>query len=182
MTVSKLAIAAMTLGVAAAAAPAGAAVVTFATFSAPTTIDNFRLVNSGNSSSRTRTTDATLYTTATGTATTPGAALVRFSFTQPFISNFIDNVTAAFTYNATIARGTPASVLTGQGFTELAQSGITGSFSFLTTSAITISGPHYTTHTFAAGSNLLSGTFTNATLIGSGSSAGTTSSTESGRS
>ena len=107
MHVSKLAMAAMTLGIAAGAVPAGAAVVTFATFSDPTTVDNFRLVNSGNSSAPSRTTDATLYSTTTGRTTVPGAALVRFSFTQPFIDGFVDNVTAAFTYNATIARGTP---------------------------------------------------------------------------
>ena len=168
---------ATTFGVAVAGAvPASAVVVTFATFSDPTTIDNFRLVNSGNSSSPTRTTDAVLYTTATGSATTPGAALVRFSFTQPLISDFVSNVTAAFTYNATIARGTPAAT----SFGDVVQQGITGSFSFLTTSAITVTGPNFVTHTYAAGSNLLSGTFTNATLFGSGSSAATTSSTASG--
>ncbi|MBV8973075.1 MAG: hypothetical protein JO290_12380, partial [Sphingomonadaceae bacterium] len=47
-----------------AAAPASAVVVTFATFSAPTTAHNFRFVNSGNSSARTRTTDAVIYTTS----------------------------------------------------------------------------------------------------------------------
>ncbi len=153
-------------------APANAAVVTFASFSDPTTVDNFRFVNAGNSSSKGRTADATLYSTATGNGG-PGAAVVRFSFTQPLISDFVKNVNALFTYNATIARGTPA---TFDG-TNYQQGGIAGSFSFLTTSAITISGPHFVTHTYAAGSNLLSGTFTKSVLFGAGSSATTSSST-----
>lgn len=158
------------------AAPASAVVVTFATFSALNTTKNFRLVNSGNSSAASRTTDATLFTTATGTSTVPGSVIVKFSFLQPQLNAFVNNANASFTYNATVARNTPATTFGGQLF----QSGITGSFSFLSTTAITVSGPGFVTHTYAAGSNLLSGSFTNATLNGSGSSAGTTSSTASG--
>lgn len=158
------------------AAPASAVVVTFATFSALDTSKNFRLVNSGNSSAANRTTDATLYTTSSGTSTAPGSVIVRFSFLQPQLNAFVNNANAAFTYNATIARGTPTTTFAGQLF----QSGITGSFSFLSTTAITVSGPGFVTHTYAAGSNLLSGSFTNATLNGVGSSAGTSSSTASG--
>ena len=54
---------------------------------------------------------------------------------------------------------------------------ITGSFSFISTTAITVTGPNFVTHTYAAGSNLLSGTFTNSTLFGGASSASTSSST-----
>jgi hypothetical protein len=178
MNTLKLTALATAFGVAAigAAAPASAVVVTFATFSDPTTASNFRLANSGSSASLSRMTDAVLYSTSSATATGPGVALVRFSFTQPFLSDFVTNVTAAFTYNATIARGTPAVAAFG----GIVQQGITGSFSFLTTTAITVTGPHFVTHTYQAGSNLLSGTFTNATLFGQGSSAGTSSSTAGG--
>ncbi len=89
-----------------AAAPASAAVETFASFSDATPADNFRFVNSGNSANRT--TDAVLYSTATGSTTRPGAAPVRFSFTEPYISTFFTDIPALFTYNATIAKGTPA--------------------------------------------------------------------------
>ncbi len=86
------------------------------------------------------------------------------------------NINAKFTYNATITRGTPAVTAFG----SLVQQGISGSFSFLTLSAITVGGPNFIPHTYAAGSNLLSGTFTKSTLFGSGSSASTNSSTASG--
>ena len=162
--------------VAVSAAPASAVVTTFATFSAPNTVRNFRLVNSGNSSNASRTTDAVVYSTATGTANTPGAALVRFSFLQPLISDYVSNVSALFTYNAVIARGTAA---TTSG-SSLNQTITSGSFSFVTTSAITVGGPNFTPHTYAAGSNLLSGTFTSSTLFGQGSSASTSSSTLAG--
>lgn len=159
-----------------AAAPASAVVTTFATFSAPTSDANFRFVNSGNSSSLTRTTDATLYTTTTPTGTKPGAVTVRFSFLQPQFAAYVTNINAKYTYNASIKRGTPAVAAFG----GLVQQGINGSFSFLTTTAITLSGPFFVPHTFAAGSNLLSGTFSSSTLFGAGSSASTSSSTLAG--
>ncbi len=153
--------------------PASAAITTFATFSAPTSAFNFRFVNSGNGTGASRTTDAVLYSTSTTGGTAPGAALVRFSFLQPEFAGFVTNVNARFTYNATVARGTPAVAAFG----GLVQQGINGSFSFVTTSAITVAGPFFVPHTYAAGSNLLSGTFTSATLFGSGSSAATSGST-----
>ncbi len=176
MITTKLIAAAAISAVAIGAAPAGAAVITFATFSAPTSAHNFRLVNSGNSSSASRTTDAVLYSTSTANGNAPGAALVRFSFLQPFLTDFVSNVTAAFTYNATIHRGTSAFV----NGSNIEQDGITGSFSFISTTAITVTGPHFIPHTYAAGSNLLSGTFTNAILFGGGASAATSASTENG--
>ncbi|MBV9097214.1 MAG: PEP-CTERM sorting domain-containing protein, partial [Frankiaceae bacterium] len=57
------------------------------------------------------------------------------------------------------------------------QRGIAGSFSFISTSAITVTGPHFIPHTYAAGSNLLSGSFSSSVLFGAGSSASTNSST-----
>lgn len=173
---------ALKLGIAAAAfggaimasVPAAAVVETFATFSAPTGVKNFRLVNSGNSASRA--TDGVLYSTTSGTSKVAGATTVQFSFLQPFISDFVTNVAAAFTYNATIAKGTPAMTAFG----GIVQQGISGGFSFVTLHSITVTGPHFVTHTYAAGSNLLSGTFTNETLFGSGSSASADSSSASG--
>lgn len=165
MRAFNVALAASAVAVAAIAAPASAVITTFATFSAPTSAANVYFANSGNSVNRT--TDATFFTTTTKTSKTPGAVAVRFSFLQTLIAPFVDNVTAAFTLNASIAKGTPAVGSTAAGFT---QSGLTGSFSFLSTSAITVSGPSFTTHTYAAGSNLLSGVFTSSRVTGSGSS------------
>lgn len=153
------------LAVAALAGPAGAVVTTFATFSDPTSVNDFRFVNSGNANSRT--TDATLYSTASGTSPTKGATLVKFSFLQPQLSNYVTNVDAKFLYSATIPRGTPALDVFG----DLAQLGISGSFSFMSTHAITVTGPDFVTHTYAAGSDLLSGVFTDSALLGLGSTA-----------
>ncbi len=168
MTLSKSLLAlAMTAATAGAiSTPAAAVVVTFATFSATTSANNFRLVNSGNNAART--TDATVYSTATGTATTPGSAPVKFSFLIPQLAPFITDVNALYTLSGSIAKNSPVS---SSGF--FIQSGYSGSFSFLTTSAITISGPGFITHTYAAGSNLLSGTFSNGNIVGTiGSTSG----------
>ncbi len=154
--------------------PASAVVTTFATFSAVNSLKDFRLVNVGNSA--TRAVDGMLYTTSTPNATTPGSVVVKFSFLQPQLNKYINNYNATFTYMASVAKNTPAQNVAG----GVAQTGISGSFSFLTTSAITVSGPDFITHTYAAGSNLLSGTFSSSTLFGSGSSAATSSSTTSG--
>lgn len=158
------------------AGPAAAVVVTFATFSAPTTAHNFHLQNAGNSSSPSRTLDAALFSTTTANSSTPGSAIVRFSFLQAQFAPYVTNINASFTYYATIARGTPVQSVFG----NYLQQGINGSFSFLTTTAITVGGPDFVPHTYAAGSNLLSGTFTSAILFGVGSSASTDSSTQGG--
>lgn len=150
------------VGLAVASTPASAVVTTFATFTTPGNARDFSLVNSGNATGPSRATDAILYSTSTPTATQPGAASVRFSFLQPFLSDFVTNVTAAFTYNATIKRGTPAIQFGGFTF----QDGIAGSFAFLSTSAITVTGPRFVPHTYAAGSTLLAGTFSDSTLFG----------------
>lgn len=157
-------------------APASAVVLTFATFSAPTTAKNFSFVNSGNSTAVSRVNDAVLYTISSPTSNQPGSVIVQFSFLQSALAAYFTNVDAKFTYNAAIAKGTPAV----SAFGGLAQQGMSGTFSFLTTSAITVGGPNFAPHTFAAGSNLLSGTFSSSTLFGSGSSAATSSSTQGG--
>lgn len=148
------------------ATPAAAVVETFATYSAATSARNVRFVNVGNSASRTR--DATMYTTSTGTSNVPGAAAVKFSFLIPSLSTFVTGVDALYTLNVDVAKN---SAVNASGV--FVQGGLTGSFSFITTQAITLTGPLFETVTFAAGSNLLSGVFTAGNLIGNiGSSAG----------
>ncbi len=150
----------------AAASPASAVVTTFATYSAKGGA-NIRFVNSGNSTQRT--TDATFYTTKTPTATTPGGVLVDFSFLQPQLAPYFTNITAIYTLNGSVAKNTAP--IASSGF--FIQSGVSGSFSFLTTTAITVGGPNFVPHTYAAGSNLLSGTFNSGNIVGTiGSSAG----------
>lgn len=146
-------------------APSHAVITTFAAFSPTNTARNLRWVKTG-------TNGGVLYTTATGTATVPGAVNVKFTFLQPALNVYINDVTAKFSLNATTA-GDPATLSAG----NLTQNIDSGSFSFVTTSAITI-GSHF----FAAGSNLLSGTFTNAALFGQngGSSGSFSGSTDGG--
>lgn len=142
------------------AAPAAAVVTTFATFSAVGGT-NVRYVNSGASAART--TDATYYTTATPTSTSVGAVLVDFSFINSALAPSVNSISALYTLNATIAKNTPALVLG----TSYIQPGLSGTFSFLTTSDITVSGPGLVTTFYAAGSNLLSGTFSGGSIIAS---------------
>ncbi len=171
MNISKLAVAVAAIGFG--AAPAAAVVTTFATFSAPTSSANLRFVNSGNGS--TRTSDGSLYTIASATGTAPAGVAVRFSFLQSaFVTQpAVQNVTARFTLNATVAKNTPALKATLGGSTIFDQGGLSGSFSFVTTSAITVTGPNFVTHAYAAGANLLTGVFTGADLTGKiGGSAG----------
>lgn len=141
-----------------ATAPAAAVVQTFATFSASTLAKNYRLVNSGNSAHRTE--DATVYTTSTGNSG-PGAAKVKFSYLIPALTPFVTDVDALYTLNGTIAKNSPIAAIG-----PFDQTGFSGTFSFLTTTAITVSGPGFITHTYAAGSNLLSGVFSGGTIVG----------------
>ena len=150
---------------AAAATPASAVVQTFAVWSARAGA-NVRYVNSGTSAART--TDAIFHSTASSTANTPGAVSVNFSFLQPKLAPFVTNVTALYTLNGQFAKNSPVSASGA-----FSQSGFSGTFSFISTSAITVSGPGLITTTYAAGSNLLSGSFSGGTLLGTiGGSAG----------
>ena len=130
-----------------ASAPAHAVITTFATFSALTT-DNFYFKNalSNNKSS-----SASLYSIATPTSTVPGSVLVKFSFiNEPVaLDTAVNGVKAKFTYNGAVTNTGAVSL---GGF--LIQPGVSGSFSFLTTTPITVG-----THVYATGSNLLSATF-----------------------
>jgi hypothetical protein len=143
-----------------AATPAAAVLTTFATYSAIGGA-NIRFVNSGASAGRT--TDATYYTTATPTATTRGAALVNFSFINSPIAPSVNNVSARYTLDAVVAKNSPL-VIAG---TTYIQPGISGTFSFLSTAPIVVSGPGLITTVYPTGSNLLSGSFSASSLIGS---------------
>lgn len=162
-------LAAAAISVAALAAPASATVVTFASFNPIGNTANFRWVISTNNNAGNFSRNATFYTTATANGNAPGTRNVNFSFLQPAIAPYATNITAAFTMNGTVTN----TIATVSGST-ISQSNVNGSFSFISTSAITIGST-----TFAAGSNLLSGTFTTAELSGTrnGTSAGLTGST-----
>ena len=137
------------------AAPAHAAITPFGDYSQLAgNKANVYFKNDGTNGSNG--TGGSLYTIATNNSTTPGTRNVSFSFLQPAIAPFVTNAIAAFTLNASVA-ATPAQ--TSGSF--LIQPGIAGSFSFVTTSAITIGAT-----TYAIGSNLLSATFSQAAIFG----------------
>ena len=139
-----------------AAVPASAVITPFANYQAIGTGANLYWKNTGGRNDGSTGTDGSLYTIAANNSRVPGSTLVNFSFLQPSIAPYVTNVTANFTLNASVVNS-PAT-LTG-GF--LLEQGISGNFSFVTTSAITIN-----SHVFAAGSNLLSGVFTPAAIFG----------------
>lgn len=149
------------------ATPAAAIVETFATFSALSPAFNLRYASSGNSG--TRTTDATIFSvTGQGNSAPPATTLVRFSFLQPALAAYVTNVTAAFTLNAAVAANSPAVPSSNVPGTPFAQPNISGSMSFLTTSAITVGAPNFNPFVYAAGSNLLTvTTFSGADITGS---------------
>lgn len=136
------------------ATPAAAESYTFAQYQTLAGGSNLYWKNSGSNGASG--TSADFYTIADASKKVPGSRDVSFSFLQPSISPYVTNVTAAFTLSATVT-ATPA-MLAGS---TLIQENITGSFSFVTTTAMTV-GSNF----FAAGSNLLSGTFSSATVSG----------------
>lgn len=139
----------------AATSPAQAVITTFADYSALAgSTANIYWKNSGTNGSNG--TGGSIYTIASNGATAPGTRNVSFSFLQTSIAPFVTNAVAAFTLNASVAN-TPANLSSG----FLIQPDIAGSFSFKSTTAITIGAT-----TYAAGSNLLSGTFSQATIFG----------------
>lgn len=154
------------------AAPAAAVITTFAQYQAIGVKGQTYFKNNGTTASNGS--GGAIYTTSTPTSTTPGSRLVNFSFLQPSIAPFVTNVTASYTLFASVANA-PAQL--NGGF--LVQPGLSGSFSFLTTSAIVIGGTSY-----AAGSNLLTGVFTQAAIFGpvNGTSGSLSASTSGGSS
>lgn len=103
---------------------------------------------------------ATIYTTATGTATTAGAAAVRFSFLdEPSLSGFAD-LPAAFTLNATVTHS--AALYDNVTYT---QKNINGTFKFVYAGPTAIINGY---NLVQNSSVLFSGTFNNAWIQGSG--------------
>ena len=140
-----------------AATPASAVVISFATFS--DTASNLRWVNSDGAADTGS--GGSLFSITTPSSAGVGSTSVNFSFINVGIAADVTNVTASFTLNASAPTGNPATTVGP----FLKQGGIGGSFSFITTSAIFIP----STGTFyAAGSNLLSGTFGGASILALG--------------
>lgn len=153
-----VALGAATLGI---SVPAQAAIITFATM-APLTADNLYFKNAAADG---KSANASMFSIATPTATTAGSALVGFSFINlnSQLTSAVSNVHALFTFNGSVLN-TPATALSG----FLIQPGINGSFSLVTTSAITVGST-----TYASGSNLLSAIFTDVSFSGrSGATSG----------
>jgi hypothetical protein len=134
--------------------PAAAAVTTFAQYSTVGLGANIMWKNNGTTS--VNGTGGSIYTISSAASNVPGSHLTSFSFLQPSISPFVTNVPAAFTLNATVLAS--PTLLAG---TFLIQQGISGTFSFKTTTALVVG-----VTTFAAGSNLLSGSFNQAAIVG----------------
>ncbi len=149
----------------AAASPAAAVVTTFASFNASSTGNVFWLNNGtgGNATNyRANGTGGTISTTNSAIGVRPSQAVpggvgVTFSFLNS-LSAFVTNVPAIFTLSATVVN-TPATSMMGF---EIQQN-IAGSFSFISANAITLGST-----TYAAGSNLLSGTFDQSAIFGQG--------------
>lgn len=139
------------------AGSAQAVIVTFASFDA---IDgsNLRWVNNGVADSGS---GGSLFSIGSTGGVVPAARNVTFSFLNVGLAPEVTNVNALFTLTASAPSGNPASSLSS----FLLQDGIAGTFSFVSTSAIFIGS---TNTTFAAGSNLLSGSFGGASILGRG--------------
>lgn len=141
-----------------AAGPAHAVQSLFATFTAVGATRNVRLVNNGsgapdNASSGS---SASLYSTTTGSSNSFGVANTRFSFLQGPLAAAVSSLPAWFELNASLIN-TPASVAGG----DILQGGVSGYFRFTSQGQVVVG-----TTTHAAGTELLRGDFTLATLTG----------------
>ena len=154
------------------ATAANAVITTFAQFSAGNAARNVRWVNSGTTKTSTANntssgTGGWFYSTSSATANAPGISAVNFEFLQPALAS-LGIISANFFMDVTVAPPAPATTVGAFKIQNVA----TGSFSFTSTSAYTVGAT-----TYAAGSNLLTGTFSNSTIFGtstSGSFSGTT--------
>jgi hypothetical protein len=152
MVSTKLAMGAI-LGMAMFAALPAKAASTFASFQSIGNDANFYWKNSGST--------ASLYTIASDGSTTPGSALISFSYLVPGLTG-VANVTALFT----LAASTSAPAIDDGSY--IYNDTISGNFSIKSAASFTVAG-----HTFGAGTNLLSAYFDNAEVDGTtGSTAG----------
>lgn len=146
----RLALASLVAMVGLSAMPAQAALTSFANFTGVDANPGIRFQNSAvdNVSG----TGGSLYT-IDNVSNGPGSRIVSFSFLPSAIAG-ISNVNATFTLSAATASAAQTGLF-------LVQPNLTGSFSFLSTGAITAGGINY-----AAGANLLSGTFNDVSISG----------------
>ena len=144
------------------ATTANAAISTFAQFSASSNARNVRWLRNG-------ATSGSIYSTSTGTSASPGAALVRFEFLQPELAS-IGVVSSRFNLFGSSVNA-PAT-FSSPNYTQVVQS---GTFSFTNTTGFSFRNVF-----FAAGSNLLSGTFTDADIFGGGTSGSITDDSNTG--
>lgn len=163
------------------AAPASAVVTTFASFNAATA-GNMIWQNNGTGSSnntwRSNGFGGTFFTTTSAQSVAPRLAVpggvgVTFTYLNS-LNSFINNLPAVFTLAGTIANS-PATTFGGFKFQQNIASTI--NFSFISAQNVIIQNT-----TFLAGANLLSGSFTQGTIVGSsnGTSGGFSSSTGGG--
>lgn len=136
-----------------AVAPSSAAVVDFGQFSSIGNTRNFRWIGNGS--------NATFYTTSTASATSAGVTRVSFSYTQDALAPFAQNLFADLLINGTVTNTN--ATINGM---DIVQSNITGTFSLILANlpgnTITVGN----NPTFGAGTNLISGDFSNVTLSG----------------
>jgi hypothetical protein len=141
----------------AAATQAAAGVTTFATVTA-TGGANFDYKNASPTNTSA---SASLFTLSTPSDTAYGSVGVNFSYINitPLYDSVVSNIPALFRFNAT-ATDQPSQFLGGYatGHT-IEQDNVSGSFTILSEAPITLGG-----RTYAAGSNLLSGVFDNASV------------------
>lgn len=145
----------------ASAVPASAVITTFATFSPVTSARNVRWVNGATKTTASNTGNSSssgfFYTISSPTANAPGIADVKFDFLQLPVLGMLD---ADFFMDVTVT-ATPAQSLSGIYIQQV----MTGTFSFKSKNAFSLGMTAY-----AAGSNLLSGSYTNAAIVGTSSS------------
>lgn len=153
--------AALSLAALAFTTPAAAALTTFASYTAVSTAENIRWQKVGTSG-------GSLYTISNSTGTAPSSVAVKFSFFDAALTGF-GPLDASYTLLASVPNGNAA--VAGNGF--LVQSALSGGFSFIYTGSTPLV---VGSNTYNTGANLLSATFTNASIAGpTGSSSGNAS-------
>jgi hypothetical protein len=150
----RLALASVAAVVALAGVPAQAALTTFANFTGLDANAGVRFQN-GAANNVSGTTGSLYSIDSSSPSNAPGSRLVSFSFLQPALAATVTNVTSSFTlFASTVSPAQTFGQFTGQ-------SNLVGGFSFRSTNAITVGSTVY-----AAGSNLLTGTFNDVSIIG----------------
>lgn len=140
------------LGASLLAAPAMAAITTFAVYDGVTTDPNMRVEKSGPTS-------GAIFSITNPGDTTPGSVPVHFEYKGGALEA-LGQISALFTLNAVINTAATITPIPGFG-TQLTQPVGTGTFSFVSTQAFNVGATSY-----GAGTNLLSGSFCTVALGG----------------